>query len=78
MLLSFKLKNYKSFIDGAKLDMTKKPKQTELDYSILEENCKKNQGFVFFCYLWPERFWKDQHNRSYGCYEGNCIKRKYP
>ena len=41
MLLSFKFKNYKSFIDGAKLDMTKKPKQTELDYSILEENCKK-------------------------------------
>lgn len=44
MLLSFKFKNYKSFIDGAKLDMTKKPKQTELDYSILEENCKKIKG----------------------------------
>ncbi|WP_302510975.1 ATP/GTP-binding protein [uncultured Ruminococcus sp.] len=43
MLLSFKLKNYKSFIDEAELDMTKKPKQTELDYSILEENCNKKK-----------------------------------
>lgn len=55
MLLSFKLKNYKSFIDEAELDMTKKPKQTELDYSILEENCNKKKSGVCVLLLFMVR-----------------------
>lgn len=37
MLLEFKIKNYKSFVDETTFSMIPAPKQTGLDYSILNE-----------------------------------------
>lgn len=37
MLLEFKLKNYKSFVDETTFSLTPAPKQTGLDYSLLNE-----------------------------------------
>ena len=41
MLLEFKTKNYKSFVEEAKFSMTAAPKQSGLDYSLLNKNIKK-------------------------------------
>ena len=38
MLLEFKIKNYKSFVDETIFSMIPAPKQSGLDYSLLEEN----------------------------------------
>ena len=44
MLLEFKFKNYKSFVDDTVFSMEPAPKQTGLDYSLLEEKIgSKNQ-----------------------------------
>ena len=44
MLLEFKIKNYKSFVDETVFSMMPAPKQTGLDYSILTEKAgSKNQ-----------------------------------
>ena len=37
MLIDFRIKNYKSFVDETTFSMTPAPKQTGLDYSILKE-----------------------------------------
>ncbi len=37
MLIDFRIKNYKSFVDETTFSMTPTPKQTGLDYSILKE-----------------------------------------
>lgn len=41
MLLEFKTKNYKSFVEETKFSMTAAPKQSGLDYSLLNKNIKK-------------------------------------
>lgn len=46
MLLDFKTKNYKSFIDEITFSMTAAPKQTGLDYSLLEEKVKGKKDIV--------------------------------
>ena len=38
MLLEFKTKNYKSFVDEACFSMITAPKQKGLDYSIMKES----------------------------------------
>lgn len=38
MLLEFKIKNYKSFVDETTFSMVPASKQTGLDYSLLKEN----------------------------------------
>ena len=44
MLLEFKIKNYKSFVDETTFSMIPAPKQTGLDYSLLNEKVgSKNQ-----------------------------------
>ena len=40
MILQFKTKNYKSFVEEAALSMTAAPKQTGLDYSLLIQKIK--------------------------------------
>lgn len=40
MLLEFKTKNYKSFVDEACFSMITAPKQKGLDYSIMKEKVK--------------------------------------
>lgn len=40
MLLEFKVKNYKSFVEEAKFSMVAAPKQSGLDYSLLKEKMK--------------------------------------
>lgn len=41
MLLEFKTKNYKSFVNEAVFSMTKAPKQSGLDYSLIDIKIKK-------------------------------------
>lgn len=41
MLLEFRTKNYKSFVEEAVFSMTKAPKQSGLDYSLLDVKIKK-------------------------------------
>ena len=48
MLLEFKTKNYKSFIDEAIFSLKAAPKQTGLDYSILNEKIR-NKTFKGLC-----------------------------
>ena len=44
MLLEFKIKNYKSFVERTTFSMLPAPKQTGLDYSLLNERAgNKNQ-----------------------------------
>ncbi len=40
MLLEFKTKNYKSFVEETKFSMLAAPKQKGLDYSLCEEKIK--------------------------------------
>ena len=40
MIIEFKTKNYKSFVDEAVLSMTAAPKQKGLDYSLLVKKIK--------------------------------------
>lgn len=40
MLLEFRTKNFKSFVDDTKFSMTAAPKQSGLDYSLLKEKVK--------------------------------------
>lgn len=48
MLLEFKTKNYKSFVETAIFSMTKAPKQSGLDYSLLDVKTKK-KGIKGLC-----------------------------
>lgn len=43
MLLEFKVKNYKSFVEEARFSMIKAPKQSGLDYSLLKTKIKKKE-----------------------------------
>ena len=47
MLLEFKTKNYKSFVEEASFSMVAAPKQKGLDYSLIAGNCfeRKYQKF---------------------------------
>ena len=42
MLLEFKFKNYKSFVEETTFSMMPAPKQTGLDYSLLKEKIGRN------------------------------------
>lgn len=44
MLLEFKIKNYKSFVDEAKFSMVAAPKQSGLDYSVWKTKVKGKQA----------------------------------
>jgi hypothetical protein len=42
MLLDFKVKNYKSFVEEASFSMIPAPRQTGLDYSLLKKKIGRN------------------------------------
>ena len=48
MLLEFKTKNYKSFVDEACFSMITAPKQKGLDYSIMKEKVKGKEIPLLF------------------------------
>ena len=55
MLLEFKTKNYKSFVEEASFSMVAAPKQKGLDYSLMKTKIKgKDKRVKFFGYLWTE------------------------
>lgn len=48
MLLEFKIKNYKSFLEENTFSMTKAPKQSDLNYSLLHETID-NEEYIGLC-----------------------------